>query len=291
MNKLNLKFFLADRYTFDPNSNLLTDEQNPEIIQRLGSNESRILHILVQNAHKVVKRNELHDFVWRQQGIEVDDSSLTQAISTLRKSLDDSIKSPQFIKTVPKQGYQWIAEVVSSGYSQRDETLASEMVSIETLAEFITQPDELHSIETVSEPVISQQQEMLTAVDPKRINNKRHSITLSMLSILAALLAPFIIMLFVSVSTTQFKLATNVGIIPVESPLTNPSFDKWKPVIEQCVDDYYQAHHGLPSPVQLIVTGGKENKLVLNFVYNQGNLESTSTFILLTNQQNSSKIC
>ena len=112
MNTIGTKFILAGRYTFDPNNNSLTDKENEEDIVRLGSNESRILLLLVTRPNDVIKRDELHDFVWRKQGFEVDDSSLTQAISTLRKALNDSTKQPEFVKTVPKLGYQMIAEVV-----------------------------------------------------------------------------------------------------------------------------------------------------------------------------------
>ncbi|MCV5900723.1 transcriptional regulator ToxR, partial [Escherichia coli] len=90
----------------DPNSNSLADQQSGNEVVRLGSNESRILLMLAERPNEVLTRNELHEFVWREQGFEVDDSSLTQAISTLRKMLKDSTKSPEFVKTVPKRGYQ-----------------------------------------------------------------------------------------------------------------------------------------------------------------------------------------
>ncbi len=67
--------------------------------------------MLAERPNEVLTRNELHEFVWREQGFEVDDSSLTQAISTLRKMLKDSTKSPEFVKTVPKRGYQLICSV------------------------------------------------------------------------------------------------------------------------------------------------------------------------------------
>ncbi|MCV5231527.1 transcriptional regulator ToxR, partial [Escherichia coli] len=90
------KFLLAQRFTFDPNSNSLADQQSGNEVVRLGSNESRILLMLAERPNEVLTRNELHEFVWREQGFEVDDSSLTQAISTLRKMLKDSTKSPEF---------------------------------------------------------------------------------------------------------------------------------------------------------------------------------------------------
>ena len=111
MTNIGTKFLLAQRFVFDPNSNSLADQQNGNEVVRLGSNESRILLMLAERPNEVITRNELHEFVWREQGFEVDDSSLTQAISTLRKMLKDSTKSPEFVKTVPKRGYQLICSV------------------------------------------------------------------------------------------------------------------------------------------------------------------------------------
>ena len=139
MSNIGTKFNLSNRFTFDPNTNSLVDNSNDnnEVI-RLGSNESRILLLLSEKPNEIVSRNELHDFVWREQGFEVDDSSLTQAISTLRKQLQDSTKSPQFIKTVPKRGYQLICSVerttplMSGTQSQEEETSETTQLDSET---------------------------------------------------------------------------------------------------------------------------------------------------------------
>lgn len=57
-----------------------------------------------------------------------DDSSLTQAISTLRKALGDSTKIPIYIKTVPKRGYEFI-EVVKSGGEEKEKPSIEKSVS------------------------------------------------------------------------------------------------------------------------------------------------------------------
>ncbi|MFB9134483.1 transcriptional regulator [Vibrio olivae] len=77
----------------------------------LGENEARILHLLIDHPYKEITRKEIYQEVWKNRGIDVDDSSITQAISTLRKSLGDSAKSPRYIMTVPKTGYKFIATV------------------------------------------------------------------------------------------------------------------------------------------------------------------------------------
>ncbi|WP_372378101.1 transcriptional regulator [Vibrio natriegens] len=100
---------------FDSIEGSLTNEKNETII--LGGNESRILQLFVRYDNRVITRKEIYQYVWKDRGLEVDDSSLTQAISTLRKNLGDSVKNPEFIKTEPKRGYTFIGKVELIEYS------------------------------------------------------------------------------------------------------------------------------------------------------------------------------
>lgn len=84
-----------------------------EDISLLGENEARILLLLISHPHKAITRKEIYQYVWKARGVEVDDSSVTQAISTLRKSLGDSAKSPRYIMTEHRLGYKFIANVKS----------------------------------------------------------------------------------------------------------------------------------------------------------------------------------
>ncbi len=102
---------LAQTYIFTPQCECLVSVEDPKHIIQLGSNESRILTMLAEHLNQVVTREQLHEFVWHEQGLQVDDSSLTQAISRLRKQLQDPIKSPKFIKTIPKKGYSLVCSV------------------------------------------------------------------------------------------------------------------------------------------------------------------------------------
>ncbi|MDG3086377.1 winged helix-turn-helix domain-containing protein [Vibrio hannami] len=107
-----MEFNISQRYIFNQSKSVLIDTASENAEIKLNSNHNRILHLLVENPKQVISRDELQDHVWRSQGIMVHDSSLTQAISTLRKALGDSTKNPQYIRTVPKRGYQLIADVV-----------------------------------------------------------------------------------------------------------------------------------------------------------------------------------
>lgn len=106
------QFVLNQHFCFDVRANtlsVLSDGKADKI--RLGSNESQMLLVFCSYPNQVLSRDELYKYVWQEHGFEVDDSSLTQAISTLRKLLGDSPKTPQYIKTVPKRGYQLICSV------------------------------------------------------------------------------------------------------------------------------------------------------------------------------------
>lgn len=70
MSKIGIKYILAQKYIFDPNNNSLVDQTLDDAIIRLGSNESRILTLLSEHPNEVVTRDQLHEFVWRDQGFQ-----------------------------------------------------------------------------------------------------------------------------------------------------------------------------------------------------------------------------
>jgi len=70
-----------------------------------------VLVVLVERAGQPVPKRELLDRVWPD--IFVDELNLAQHVSLLRKVLRDSSRSPQFIATIPRVGYQFVAPVES----------------------------------------------------------------------------------------------------------------------------------------------------------------------------------
>lgn len=207
MSHIGTKFILAEKFTFDPLSNTLIDKEDSEEIIRLGSNESRILWLLAQRPNEVISRNDLHDFVWREQGFEVDDSSLTQAISTLRKMLKDSTKSPQYVKTVPKRGYQLIARV---------ETVEEEMARESEAAHDISQPESVNEY-AESSSVPSSATVVNTPQPANVVTNKSAPNLGNRLLILIAVLLPLAVLLLTNPSQTSFKPLTVVDGVAVKS--------------------------------------------------------------------------
>jgi DNA-binding winged helix-turn-helix (wHTH) protein len=76
-----------------------------------------ILVLLVRRSKCLVTKRELLDHVWR--GVFVEPGILTVHVSSIRKALDDSKRSPIYIETVSRSGYRFIADVLSVGGEQR----------------------------------------------------------------------------------------------------------------------------------------------------------------------------
>jgi DNA-binding winged helix-turn-helix (wHTH) protein/TolB-like protein len=69
-----------------------------------------ILLMLLENDGRIVPKDELMKKVWPNTFVE--EGNLTQNVSLLRKALGESANSSQFIETVPRRGYRFVAPVV-----------------------------------------------------------------------------------------------------------------------------------------------------------------------------------
>jgi Tol biopolymer transport system component/DNA-binding winged helix-turn-helix (wHTH) protein len=67
------------------------------------------LKILTENAGHLLEKDELMKKIWEDRFVE--EGNLAFNIKVLRKALGDSAAHPQFIETVPRRGYRFIAEV------------------------------------------------------------------------------------------------------------------------------------------------------------------------------------
>lgn len=270
MSNIGTKFILGQKYIFDPNSNSLVDQTNNDEVVRLGSNESRILLLLSERPNEVVTRNELHEFVWRDQGFEVDDSSLTQAISTLRKMLKDPTKSPQFVKTVPKRGYQLISSVERSA-----PVSSSDAISEAPVADLPTE-----SAETTMSAA---------PIEPLKPKEKTPPIVWAM--VVAALLLPILVLMFTNPAQSSFRELGIVENVKIVTPENHPDVSSWQPKIEQCVAMYIQSHNDDKLPLEVIVTGDQSDQIALNFVHTVEFSNENSTMRIFTEQSDLDKVC
>ena len=68
-----------------------------------------ILLTLVEKGGHVVEKDDLMKRVWPSTFVE--EGNLTQNVSLLRKALGESPSGPQFIETVPRRGYRFVATI------------------------------------------------------------------------------------------------------------------------------------------------------------------------------------
>src|SRR5260370_30435150 len=67
------------------------------------------LMALVANSGRVLDKDELMKIVWPDTFVE--EGALARNISALRKALGDDIEGSQYIETIPKRGYRFVAPV------------------------------------------------------------------------------------------------------------------------------------------------------------------------------------
>jgi DNA-binding winged helix-turn-helix (wHTH) protein/tetratricopeptide (TPR) repeat protein len=83
---------------------------------RIQGKPLAVLALLVKTPGQTVLREELRDALWTDDVFVDFDKNLATAVNKLRQALCDTAESPQYIETVPKVGYRFIApvEVLSS---------------------------------------------------------------------------------------------------------------------------------------------------------------------------------
>lgn len=78
---------------------------------RLQEQPFQVLAVLLENAGRVVTREDLRQKVWPADTFVDFDHSLNTAVNKVREALGDSATSPRFIETLARRGYRFIAPV------------------------------------------------------------------------------------------------------------------------------------------------------------------------------------
>jgi DNA-binding winged helix-turn-helix (wHTH) protein/tetratricopeptide (TPR) repeat protein len=100
-------------FQFDPAARVLSRSGK---ILPLTFKAADVLRVLVENRGQIVAKTKLLEEVW--PGSFVEDGSVERNISALRKALDGTRTSRQYIETLPKRGYRFAASIrESSGAS------------------------------------------------------------------------------------------------------------------------------------------------------------------------------
>ena len=75
------------------------------------------LLVLVENAGRLVTKQELLDTVWPATTVE--ENNLNHNVSVLRKALGEKATGQQYIETVPRVGYRFVAPVDAARATDR----------------------------------------------------------------------------------------------------------------------------------------------------------------------------
>ncbi len=109
------QLLLNNRYLVSSEKNMITDRVTHEEA-RLEQRLVEVLVLLAANPRKLVARDTIIREVWNDYGGA--DEGLTQAISILRKVLNDPEK--KIIETIPKKGYILNASVTTESINADD---------------------------------------------------------------------------------------------------------------------------------------------------------------------------
>jgi DNA-binding winged helix-turn-helix (wHTH) protein len=111
------RFFIFDRYRLDEQERqLLLGTQVVPLPPKLFD----LLAALVQNAGRLIPKQDLLDKVWSD--VAVEEGSLTRSISSLRQVLGSTADGQAYIQTVSKRGYRFISHVRETTDNELDGT-------------------------------------------------------------------------------------------------------------------------------------------------------------------------
>jgi len=86
----------------------------------------QVLAILLERPGEVVTREELQKRLWPDTFVDVE-RNLNTAVNKIREALGDSAESPQYVETLPRRGYRFMAPL-------EDDAVASNRQTAEPLA-------------------------------------------------------------------------------------------------------------------------------------------------------------
>src|SRR2546423_15065790 len=98
-----MKSYRFGPFSLDPAQGILSaaDAEIP-----LGGKAFETLRFLVENAGRIVSKQELIDRVWPDSHVE--ENNLAQHISLLRKTLASVDAATEYVQTLPRRGYRFM---------------------------------------------------------------------------------------------------------------------------------------------------------------------------------------
>src|SRR5580692_11291582 len=82
------------------------------VLVRLQDQPLRVLAMLTERPGETVTREQLQERIWGNTFVDFD-QSLNKAVNRVREALNDNAGTPQYVETVPRRGYRFIASVAA----------------------------------------------------------------------------------------------------------------------------------------------------------------------------------
>ena len=119
-----------------------------------------LLHLVLRHGHTVGKQ-DLHEAVWAETFVS--DAVLTHCIAEIRQALGDDARAPRFLKTIPKVGYAFIADVQHPGRAPEAAAFLAEVperhlssaIAVLPFANLSADPDNDYFCDGLSEELIN----------------------------------------------------------------------------------------------------------------------------------------
>jgi DNA-binding winged helix-turn-helix (wHTH) protein len=92
---------------------------------RLQSQPAQVLALLLENHERTVSREELKSAIWGEATFVDFERGLNFCVSQVRSALQDSSMNSLYVRTIPKNGYRFVAPLTRSVHSATEESLQS----------------------------------------------------------------------------------------------------------------------------------------------------------------------
>ena len=80
------------------------------MLLRLQEQPFRVLAMLTERPGEIITREQLQERIWGDTFVDFE-HSLNKAVNRVREALNDNAGTPQYVETVPRRGYRFIAPV------------------------------------------------------------------------------------------------------------------------------------------------------------------------------------
>src|SRR5262245_44382668 len=127
MSSLNNHFYQFGAFSVDIDQRVLLREGKPVA---LTPKTLETLLILLESSGRIVGKDELKKRLWPDTFVE--EANITFNIQQVRKALGDDARNPQFVETVARRGYRFIApvEIRSNDVAKQTQALTEQIAQV-----------------------------------------------------------------------------------------------------------------------------------------------------------------